>query len=251
MYLIDTDQILLGNLPLFHSFGFLVTLWYPLIKGIRLVTLPSPLELRKSIDAIYEEKVTAILGTPTFLKPYLRKADPEKMASLQFVIAGAEKTPKGLAEEWQSKFGSTYLEGYGLTETSPVSSVNLPDPADPQNIDPHERGSLKGAAGRLLPGVTIRFVDPDTNEEKPYGESGIIKLRGPNIFEGYLGQPDKTKEVLKDGWFTTGDLGRLDENGFLHIEGRLSRFSKIGGEMVPHGTVEEAIVNALEIDTSP
>ena len=107
--LIDSDQVLLGNLPLFHSFGFLVTLWYPLIKGIKLVTLPSPLDLRKSIDAIYEEKVTAILGTPTFLKPYLRKADTEKMASLQFVIAGAEKTPKGLAEEWQSKFGSTYL----------------------------------------------------------------------------------------------------------------------------------------------
>ncbi|MDE0820636.1 MAG: MFS transporter [Opitutales bacterium] len=246
--LISPDQILLGNLPLFHSFGFLVTLWYPLIKGIRLVTLPSPLELRKSIDAIYEEKVTALLGTPTFLKPYLRKADSEKMASLQFVIAGAEKTPKGLAEEWESKFGSKYLEGYGLTETSPVSSVNLPDPPDIQNHDPHEKGSLNGAAGRLLPGVTIRFVDPDTDEEKAYGESGIIKLRGPNIFEGYLGQTEKTDEVLKDGWFTTGDLGRLDEDGFLHIEGRLSRFSKIGGEMVPHGTVEEAIVNALEID---
>lgn len=246
--LIGPDQILLGNLPLFHSFGFLVTLWYPLIKGIRLVTLPSPLELRKSIDAIYEEKVTALLGTPTFLKPYLRKADPEKMVSLQFVIAGAEKTPKGLVEEWESKFGSKYLEGYGLTETSPVSSVNLPDPPDIQNVTPHERGSLNGAAGRLLPGVTIRFMDPDTNEEKTYGESGIIKLRGPNIFESYLGQPEKTEEVLKDGWFTTGDLGRLDEDGFLHIEGRLSRFSKIAGEMVPHGTIEESIVNALEID---
>ncbi len=246
--LIDQDQILLGNLPLFHSFGFLVTLWYPLIKGIRLVTLPSPLELRKAIDAIYEEKVTALLGTPTFLKPYLRKADPEKIASLQFVIVGAEKTPKGLAEEWESKFGSKYLEGYGLTETSPVSSVNLPDPPSTKEEKFKEVGSRKGAAGRLLPGVTIRFIDPDTNEERPYGETGIIKLRGPNIFEGYLGQPEKTSEVLKDGWLITGDLGRLDEDGFLHIEGRLSRFSKIGGEMVPHGTVEEAILSALEIN---
>ena len=246
--LIDRSQTLLGNLPLFHSFGFLVTLWYPLIQGIRLVTVPSPLEVRKAVDAIHADKVTALLGTPTFLKPYLRKAEPEKLASLQFVIAGAEKTPEGLAEQWQDKFDSKYLEGYGLTETSPVSSVNLPDPPDAEGQTFKEQGSRPGAAGRLLPGLTIRFVDPDTGEEKPYGQSGIITLKGPNIFEGYLGQPNKTAEVLKDGWFTTGDLGRLDEDGFLFIEGRLSRFSKIGGEMVPHGTVEEAIVQALQLD---
>ena len=96
--------------------------------------------------------------------------------------------------------------------------------------------------------MTIRFIDPDTGQENPYGETGVITLKGPNIFEGYLGQPEKTKEVLKDGWFTTGDIGRMDEDGFIFIEGRLSRFSKIGGEMVPHGTVEEAIVKALELD---
>ena len=209
--LIDRSQTLLGNLPLFHSFGFLVTLWYPLIKGIRLVTVPSPLEVRKAVDAIHEDKVTALLGTPTFLKPYLKKAEPEKLESLQFVIAGAEKTPAGLAEQWHEKFGSQYLEGYGLTETSPVSSVNLPDPPVTEGQVHKEHGSRTGAAGRLLPGMTIRFIDPDTGKENPYGETGVITLKGPNIFEGYLGQPEKTEEVLKDvnvesikNWVTKG-----------------------------------------------
>ena len=164
------------------------------------------------------------------------------------MIGGAEKTPLGLAEQWYEKFGSQYLEGYGLTETSPVSSVNLPDPPITEGQVHKEQGSRTGAAGRLLPGMTVKFIDPDTGQENPYGETGIITLKGPNIFEGYLGQPEKTEEVLKDGWFTTGDIGRMDEDGFIFIEGRLSRFSKIGGEMVPHGTVEEAIVKALGLD---
>ena len=216
-------------------------------QRIRLVTVPSPLEVRKAVDAIHEDKVTALLGTPTFLKPYLKKAEPEKLESLQFVIAGAEKTPAGLVEQWHEKFGSQYLEGYGLTETSPVSSVNLPDPPVTEG-QVHMNMVHEPVQQDAYSGMTIRFIDPDTGKENPYGETGVITLKGPNIFEGYLGQPEKTEEVLKDGWFTTGDIGRMDEDEFIFIEGRLSRFSKIGGEMVPHGTVEEAIVKALELD---
>lgn len=243
--LIDSKAVILGNLPLFHSFGFLVTLWYPLIKQISLVTVPSPLEVQKSLKAIEEEKVTALLGTPTFLRPFLRKAKPEQLATIEFTMAGAERTPAGMAEKWQEKFGSMWLEGYGLTETAPVVSVNLPDPEDVEGQVFKELGQRTGSAGRPLPGITLRFVDPDTGEDLPYGETGILKIRGANVFSGYLDDPDKTAAVIEDGWFTTGDLARLDEEGFLHIEGRQSRFSKIGGEMVPHGTVEEAVLKAL------
>ena len=243
--LIDSQAVILGNLPLFHSFGFLVTLWYPIIKQISLVTVPSPLEVQKSLNAIEEEKVTALLGTPTFLRPILRKAKPEQMESVEFTLAGAERTPAGMAEKWQEKFNSVWLEGYGLTETAPVVSVNLPDPPDVEGQVFKELGQRVGSAGRPLPGISLRFAHPDTGEDLPFGETGILKIRGANVFKGYLNDSERTDSVIRDGWFTTGDLARLDEEGFLHIEGRQSRFSKIGGEMVPHGTVEEAILKAL------
>lgn len=248
--LLEKDAIVLGNLPLFHSFGFLVTLWYPLINGIKLVTVPSPLEVKKSLTAIQEEKVTVLLGTPTFLRPLLRKGEASQFESVDFALAGAERTPAGMAEKWEEKFGCKWLEGYGLTETAPVISVNLPDPPEVDGQVFKEVGQRHGSTGRPLPGVAIRFIDPDTGEDLPYGKTGILKVKGANVFCGYLDDPGRTGEVLQDGWFTTGDLARLDEEGFLHIEGRLSRFSKIGGEMVPHGTVEEAILSALEVQDS-
>ena len=248
--ILNRDAVVLGNLPLFHSFGFLVTLWYPILHGLRLVTVPSPLEVKKSITAIEEEKVSVLLGTPTFLRPILLKAKPEQLSSVEIALAGAERTPAGIAQKWEEKFGSIWLEGYGLTETSPVVSVNLPDPPSVTGEVFKEVGRRPGSVGRPLPGISLRFVDPDTGEDLPYGETGILKVRGPNVFSGYLNDPERSEEVLNNGWFTTGDLARLDEEGFLHIEGRLSRFSKIGGEMVPHGTVEEAITEALELEHS-
>jgi acyl-[acyl-carrier-protein]-phospholipid O-acyltransferase/long-chain-fatty-acid--[acyl-carrier-protein] ligase len=175
----------------------------------------------------------------------LKKGEPHQLASVQFTLAGAERTPAGMAEKWEEKFKSNWLEGYGLTETAPVVSVNIPNPPDVEGQTFREFGQRHGSAGRPLPGISLRFIDPDTGEELPYGETGILKIKGANVFSGYLNDPDKTNQVLKDGWFTTGDLARLDEDGFLHIEGRQSRFSKIGGEMVPHGTVEEAVLKAL------
>jgi len=245
---LKTDERVLGCLPLFHSFGCTVTLWYPVIEGISLVTFPSPLDTDKLAKLIEKHQVNLVIATPTFLRGYLRKATAEQFKSVKLVITGAEKLPQKVADSFENKFGLPVLEGYGLTETSPVSNFNIPDgevdsPDDKRPIIPNAR---PGSVGQAIPGVAMRITDPDTNQPLPLHQSGMIWLRGANIFSGYLGQEKKTKEVLQNGWFCTGDIGRVDAEGFLFIEGRRSRFSKIAGEMVPHETVEEAINSALE-----
>ena len=243
---LHTNDRILGCLPLFHSFGCTVTLWFPMIEGVSLVTYPSPLEVAKLSELIEEHSVGLLLTTPTFLRGYLRKATKEQFASLKYVITGAEKLPKKVAEAFEERFGKPVLEGYGLTETSPATNVNLPDAEKPDGsrgpVIPNRRF---GSVGLFIPGMAVRITDPDTSEPHPLHTSGMIWLRGANIFEGYLGQPEKTASVMKSGWFKTGDLGHVDEDGFLYIEGRLSRFSKIGGEMVPHETVEDLVNKAL------
>ncbi|MEM8866801.1 MAG: AMP-binding protein [Verrucomicrobiota bacterium] len=246
--LLTASEKVVANLPIFHSFGFTVTLWYPLLKGCPVATVPSPLEIKKVAEVVHSEQATVLVGTPTFLKPYLKKVKPEKLASLNFVIAGAEKTPEGFADLWESTFGSHYLEGYGLTETTPVVSVNLPH-APPERLYPGDPsvGNKRGSVGRLLAGHEARILNPDTQEDWPLDAVGLLALKGPNIFGAYLDEPDRTAEVKDGEWFITGDLARFDDDGFLFIEGRLSRFSKIGGEMVPHGTIEEVLVKAYDL----
>lgn len=249
--LLPESEKLLANLPIFHSFGFTVTLWYPLLRGCAVVSLPTPLDVKRNAEVIAEESVSILVGTPTFFKPYFKRVEAGKLASLKCVIAGAEKTPDGFADAWESKFGGQYLEGYGLTETSPVVSVNLPDiPRGAQYPGNSPEGSRRGSVGRLMPGHAARILNSDTIKDQELSQTGILALKGPNIFEGYLGEPERTAEVLRDGWFVTGDLARFDEDGFLYIEGRLSRFSKIGGEMVPHGTVEEILIQAYGLQES-
>ncbi|MBI2512941.1 MAG: MFS transporter [Opitutae bacterium] len=244
----DTATII-GCLPVFHSFGFTVTVWYPILRGCRVVTLPSPLDTRKIVEAIAQEKATVMVGAPTFIRPFLKKATKEELATLDLVVTGAEKLPMDLYEAFLQQFGIEILQGYGLTETTPVASVNQHHPPVTTSTAEHQDGKRAGSVGRLLPGMTARIVDPDTNEELPMESTGMLWLKGPNIFPGYLKDPEKTAGALKDGrWFVTGDLGRLDEDGFLYIEGRLSRFSKIGGEMVPHGTVEARIAELFGWD---
>ncbi len=242
--ILPAGETLLGNLPIFHSFGFTIILWYAMQQDLRVVTSPSPLDAHKCIEAIKAEKVTVLLGTPTFFRPYLKRADPGDLKSVKFVVAGAEKTPAGFHEEWEKRFNSQYCEGYGLTETSPVVAVNLPAlPGEPK--DSVAKKKRLGSVGKLFPGSAARIVDPDTGADKGFNDTGMLYLKGVNIFPGYLDQPDKTAEAFNTGWFVTGDLAKLDEDGFLYIEGRLSRFSKIGGEMIPHGTVEAAVIQAL------
>ena len=239
---------LLACLPLFHSFGCTVTLWYPMIEGLGIVTYPSPLEISKLAELIEKHRVSLLLSTPTFLRGYLRKAKKEQLASLKYVVVGAEKLPVNLADQFEKKLGKPVMEGYGLTETSPVSNVNLPDPkADGTKVVlPSQR---VGSVGQMLNGIAVRVTDPATERPLPISESGMIWLKGANIFHGYLDLPEKTAEVKQDGWFRTGDIGRMDEDGFLYIEGRLSRFSKIGGEMVPHEKVESLLMKELGLES--
>ena len=236
-----TDAIL-GSLPFFHTFGSTVTLWYPLIEGVRIVTFPNPLDAAKCAALIEQYGLTFLLATPTFLRLYLRKAEPEQLRSLRLIIVGAEKLPLDLASHFEQRFQKKVFEGYGLTETAPVVSVNLPEPTP--SAAPTSR---LGSVGRLAPGIAAEIREPETKRKLSLFETGMLWLRGPNIFEGYLHDPKRTVEVLHDGWLKTGDIARFDEDGFLYIEGRVSRFSKIGGEMVPHEAIEQKIVDLLDL----
>jgi acyl-[acyl-carrier-protein]-phospholipid O-acyltransferase/long-chain-fatty-acid--[acyl-carrier-protein] ligase len=242
----ETDAIL-ASLPFFHTFGSTVTLWYPLIEGVRIVTYPNPLEGAKNAALIERYKLTFLLATPTFLRVYLRKAEPEQLRTLRLIITGAEKLPLDLATHFEKRFDKKVFEGYGLTETAPVVSVNLPDPEPGKPGEQVQPSSRLGSVGRLAPGMAAEIREPETGRKLSLHETGMLWLRGVNIFEGYLDDPKRTAEILHDGWLKTGDIGRFDEDGFLYIEGRLSRFSKIGGEMVPHETIEQKIIDLLQL----
>ena len=242
------DDAILASLPFFHSFGSTVTLWYALIEGVRIVTYPNPLEAAKNAALIDKYKLTLLLATPTFLRAYLRKAEPDQLRSLRLVITGAEKLPLDLAKSFEERFGKKVFEGYGLTETAPVVSVNLPEPPPTKPGEQVQPSARVGSVGKMAPGIAAEIREPETDRKLSLHETGMLWLRGPNIFEGYLHDPERTAEVLHDGWFKTGDIGRFDEDGFLYIEGRLSRFSKIGGEMVPHEALEQKILTALGLE---
>ena len=235
---------ILASLPFFHSFGATVTLWYPLIEGVRIVTYPTPLEVAKNAALVEKYKLTLLLATPTFLRGYLRKAEPQQLQSLRLVITGAEKLPLDLAKAFEERFKQRVFEGYGLTETSPVVSVNLPEP-QPKRGEAVQPSSRLGSVGKMAPGIAAEIREPEGDRKLSLHETGMVWFRGVNIFEGYLHDEKRTAEVLHDGWLKTGDIGRFDEDGFLYIEGRLSRFSKIGGEMVPHEAIEQKIIDLL------
>ncbi len=238
---------ILGSLPLFHCFGSTVTLWFPVVGDYDLVTYPNPIETRRLGELIAQHQIYLILSTPTFLRGFIRRVDPDQLASLGLVVTGAEKLPPSLAENFENRFGIALMEGYGLTETTPATNSNLPDLQD--NELPVINSYRPGSVGQLLPGIAVRLTDPsDDDRIIPIDQQGVIWLRGTNIFPGYLDNQKTTDKVLKDGWFRTGDIGRMDGDGFLYIEGRTSRFSKIGGEMVPHETVEAAVTRVLGLD---
>lgn len=230
------DRIL-HMLPFFHSFGNLLV-WLGLHMSTSLVFLPNPLDAESVGEMTEGYGATILVATPTFMQMYMKRCQPGQFGSLRLVVAGAEKLNQRFAEAFREYFGVEILEGYGATECSPVICVNTYDMRAPGVF---QRGNKPGSVGRPLPGVLLRVVDPDTGAPVPDGEPGMLLVKGPNVMKGYLNKPELTTEVLSDGWYRTGDIVKFDEDGFVIITDRLSRFSKIGGEMVPHGRIEEAL----------
>lgn len=239
---IGPDDAMLCVLPFFHSFGYTVTLWTSLLGGLKGVYHPNPLDARVVARLIPEERVTVLLATPTFYQAWLRRLRREDVSSVRVAVSGAERLRPALAEAFEQRLGITLLEGYGCTECSPVVSFNVPEV---EGLSERQQGARQGTVGRPLPGVAVRIVDPDTREPRAPGDEGLLEVKGPNVMKGYLRDPAGTAEVLRDGWYETGDVARLDRDGFLVITDRLARFAKIGGEMVPHGRVEEELAEVV------
>ncbi|MCE9605393.1 MAG: MFS transporter [Planctomycetia bacterium] len=237
------SDVIAGILPFFHSFGYTVTLW-------TILTLPpkgayhfSPLDARQIGELCRTHKVTILLATPTFLRSYLRRCPKEDLATVDVVVAGAEKLPVDLCDAFEKQFGVRPSEGYGCTELSPLVSVNVPASRAPKQ---DQAVAKEGTVGRAVPGVIAKITDLDTGEELPADKPGMLWIKGPNVMLGYLHQPDKTAQVIRDGWYMTGDVALLDRDGFIKITGRESRFSKIAGEMVPHIKIEETLATIIK-----
>ena len=238
---LNESQRLLGILPFFHSFGFTVTLCVPIVLGTGVAFYPNPLDAKGVGAMVRENKVTVLLATATFLQIYLRGVAPEDFGGLKLVVTGAEKLPEPLAAAFEERFGIRPFEGYGCTECSPAVAVNT---WDYRAAGFYQVGGKQGKIGQPVPGMCVRITDADNpwgGKILPPGEAGMLLVRGPNLMLGYLNQPEKTAEVLRDGWYCTGDVAFLDDDGFLQITGRLNRFSKIGGEMVPQLKIEEKL----------
>jgi acyl-[acyl-carrier-protein]-phospholipid O-acyltransferase/long-chain-fatty-acid--[acyl-carrier-protein] ligase len=230
---------------MFHSFGYTVTMWTVLALPPMGIYHFSPIEAREVGKLCRRHGATIMITTPTFLRSYLRRCEPEDFAKLDVVFTGAERLSPELSDAFQRRFGVRPVEGYGTTELSPVVSANVP----PSRASSKEHEGVKeGTVGRPLPGIAVKVVDLDTGEDLGPNRSGMLLVNGPNVMKGYYGQPKLTAEVLHDCWYVTGDVAEIDREGFIKITGRVSRFSKLGGEMVPHIRVEEAIAAVLRLD---
>ncbi len=230
---LNDDDIFLGNLPLFHVFGYTTNFWLPILRGLSVATYPNPLEYRKVVQIIKEENVSMMLGTPVFFHGYLRQSEPGELSSVRIAVAGADKCPDILREGYNKKHGITLLEGYGCTETSPVISVNLPNANKP------------GSTGKPLPTVKVKIADINSGEEVARGEEGKLLTKGDHVMKGYFDDLEETSLRIKDGWYDTGDMGMVDEDGYVWHRGRLKRFAKIGGEMISLVKVEGVLTDLL------
>jgi acyl-[acyl-carrier-protein]-phospholipid O-acyltransferase/long-chain-fatty-acid--[acyl-carrier-protein] ligase len=243
IYWVTGEDRVLGVLPFFHSFGFTGTLWFPLVHGFGVVYHPNPMDAGPIGELVQKYHVTLMITTPTFCNAYMRKCSKEQFASLRYAVVGAEKLREPLARDFHEKYGLTLLEGYGCTEMAPVVSVNMPDAPYGQ------RGTKLGTVGHPLPGVVAKVVDPETGTPLGPDEPGLLLVKGGNRMLGYLKRPELDREAFRDGWYVTGDIAAIDEDGFIRITDRLSRFSKIAGEMVPHVKIEETISEILDDQT--
>jgi len=230
---LTSDDVMMSILPLFHVFGQSVNFWLPMITGMTAVTYANPLDYKTIPDIIREQKTTVMAATPIFFSGYLRESKPGDFESLRVMIAGADKVPDSLREGSQNKHGAVLLEGYGTTETSPVISANT-----------HE-ANRPGSIGKPFPGVQVKITNMNTGEELSAGEEGKIFVKGDLVMKGYYGDIEETSLRIKDGWYDTGDMGMMDEDGYLWHRGRLKRFVKIGGEMISLVKTESVLEEIL------
>lgn len=231
-----------GMLPFFHSFGFTGTLWVVLTQNLSAVYHPNPLEAKQIGELCEKYKGKLLFTTSTFLQNFIRRCTPSQLSSLEHIVTGAEKLAPRVRDAFKEKFGIEPLEGYGTTECAPIVSLNVPDFRAPGF---YQKGTKRGSIGHPIPGISVRIVDPDTREVLQNGAAGVLMIKGPNVMKGYLHQPEKTAQVLQDGWYETGDIATIDEDGFITITDRMARFSKIAGEMVSHTKVEEELQRVL------
>jgi acyl-[acyl-carrier-protein]-phospholipid O-acyltransferase / long-chain-fatty-acid--[acyl-carrier-protein] ligase len=252
LFRLTSDDVVLGVLPFFHSFGFTVTLWLPLLVGFGAAYHPNPTDAKTIGELAARYGATLLISTPTFCSAYVRKIQPEQFSKLRLAVVGAERLREGVAAAFKEKFRVELTEGYGCTEMAPVVAVNVPDasarPEPGRGARPELSrgpGVQRGSVGRPMPGITAMVVDPDTGEGPLIGKEGLLLVNGPNRMAGYLGEPELTRLAFRDGWYVTGDIATIDGAGFIKITDRLSRFSKIAGEMVPHMKVEEELQGLL------
>lgn len=237
------EDRMLGILPFFHSFGYTITLWAPLCQGISVAYYPDPRQGRDIGALCRRHASTVMLSTATFLRFCLKRAEVGDFDSVRLLVCGAEKMPMPLAREFHERFGVLPIEGYGCTELAPVSNINLPDMLldNGRTLLRNQQGSV----GRMVTGCTCSILDPDTGAPMPDDMPGMIHIAGANVMRGYHGQPSKTADVIRDGYYRTGDVGYVDDRGHLVITGRLSRFAKSGGEMVPLERIEQMLHEEL------
>ena len=253
---VQERDCLMATLPSFHAFGLTVTTLLPLVEGVPVVCHPDPTDAVNIAKGVAKYQATVMFATSTFLRIYTRnrKLHPLMFESLRVAVAGAEKLDPQVRQAFESKFHVPIVEGYGCTETTPVAAVNLPDVMNTAWWTV-QVGNKPGTVGMALPGSTARVVDPETLEDLPTGEDGLILIGGSQIMKGYLNDPDKTAQAVfeQDGirWYKTGDKGHVDEDGFITIVDRYSRFAKLGGEMVSLTAVEQSVRKCLQAPELP
>ena len=234
---------IVGNLPLFHSFGMNVCFWIPLATGVKVAYIPNPLDAESIVKSIEKYQLSVITATPTFMQSYMRKMKPEKITSLRLIITGAERLRDEIIQRFEkiSNHSTTIIEGYGCTELSPIVSINLA-----KNIDYLGKKTGKNhSIGIAMPGITVKIFNPETLKEVPANTDGLIMVKSDTVMKGYLNNQALTDEVMVNGYYNTKDIGQMTEDGYITITGRLSRFSKIAGEMIPHESIEQQIYKLL------
>ena len=231
---LQSDDVLYGILPPFHSFGFSVAGIFPILAGVKVAFYPDPTDSFALAEGIERWKITMFCSPPSFLKGLFHAAKPQQLKTVRYFVVGAEKSPPELYETVKKLgTGALLLEGYGITECSPIISICSPN------------APSKGV-GRPLPDLEICTIHPETQKLLSPGEEGEICVRGPSVFTGYLGNPRTPFiELGNEKWYRTGDLGYLDQEGNLILSGRLKRFTKVGGEMVSLGAVEDTLLKGL------